>query len=193
MTGDAWGPFSWWRGPGLWQGWDKYSFLYFSFYLHKMLAGKHIIVIYSLRWIITFSLLLPSFSSMTLFSLSPTAAPHRPSKSPVVAGVQRTCFLLSPAMRKLLSHILGRAQGYGSVGWCLPDFFSLQILSTFISDKEFFFLANEISLCKIAPKGWSKQPQKTSWSAFILFLRIKFFVSHNGLLQWVLQTCCIVH
>ncbi|KAF6108823.1 hypothetical protein HJG60_005280 [Phyllostomus discolor] len=53
----------------------------------------------------------------------------------------------------------------------------------YMKDKEFFFLANEISLCKIAPKGWSKQPQKTSWSAFILFLRIKFFVSHNGLLQ----------
>ena len=42
----------------------------------------------------------------------------------------------------------------------------------------------ETRLCKIAPEGWSEQPQKkSSPNAFVLFLRIKFFVSHYGLLQ----------
>ncbi|XP_008063878.1 FERM and PDZ domain-containing protein 2-like, partial [Carlito syrichta] len=49
--------------------------------------------------------------------------------------------------------------------------------------KEFFFLENETRLCKIAPEGWSEQPQKTSMNTFTLFLRIKFFISHYGLLQ----------
>ncbi|XP_006917008.1 FERM and PDZ domain-containing protein 2 [Pteropus alecto] len=53
----------------------------------------------------------------------------------------------------------------------------------YLKGKEFFFLDNQITLCKIAPEGWSEQPQKTSSRAFTLFLRIKFYVSHYGLLQ----------
>ncbi|XP_060057907.1 FERM and PDZ domain-containing protein 2 [Erinaceus europaeus] len=50
--------------------------------------------------------------------------------------------------------------------------------------KEFFFLDNDTRLCKVAPEGWSEEPQKkTSWNTFTLFLRIKFFVSHCQLLQ----------
>ncbi|XP_032169024.1 FERM and PDZ domain-containing protein 2 isoform X1 [Mustela erminea] len=48
----------------------------------------------------------------------------------------------------------------------------------YMKGKEFFFLDNETRLCKIAPKGWSEQPQKKTFSnTFTLFLRIKFFVS----------------
>lgn len=69
----------------------------------------------------------------------------------------------------------------GLKGWCLSDCFSL---STFISGKEFFFLDNETRLCKIAPEGWSEQPQKkTSLNTFTLFLRIKFFISCCAQLQ----------
>ncbi|KAF6317212.1 FERM and PDZ domain containing 2 [Rhinolophus ferrumequinum] len=53
----------------------------------------------------------------------------------------------------------------------------------YLKGKEFFFLDNQTRLCKIAPEGWNKQSQKTSLRAFTLFLRIKFFVSHYGLLQ----------
>ncbi|XP_023563030.1 FERM and PDZ domain-containing protein 2 isoform X1 [Octodon degus] len=49
--------------------------------------------------------------------------------------------------------------------------------------KEFFFLDNETRLCKIAPEGWREQPLKTALVTFTLFLRIKFFVSHCGLLR----------
>nr|XP_023419256.1 FERM and PDZ domain-containing protein 2 isoform X2 [Cavia porcellus] len=48
--------------------------------------------------------------------------------------------------------------------------------------KEFFFLDNETRLCKVAPEGWREQSLKTSTVTFTLFLRIKFFVSHCGLL-----------
>ncbi|XP_055281936.1 FERM and PDZ domain-containing protein 2 isoform X2 [Moschus berezovskii] len=54
----------------------------------------------------------------------------------------------------------------------------------YMKGKEFFFLDAETRLCKIAPEGWSEQPQKkSSPNTFVLFLRIKFFVSHYGLLQ----------
>ncbi|KAM9618026.1 LOW QUALITY PROTEIN: FERM and PDZ domain-containing protein 2 [Trichechus inunguis] len=54
----------------------------------------------------------------------------------------------------------------------------------YLRGEEFFFLDNETRLCTVAPEGWSKHPQrKTSASVFTLFLRIKFFVSHVGLLQ----------
>ncbi|KFO33983.1 FERM and PDZ domain-containing protein 2 [Fukomys damarensis] len=48
---------------------------------------------------------------------------------------------------------------------------------------EFFFLDRETRLCKIASEDWREQPLKTSTDTFTLFLRIKFFVSHCGLLQ----------
>ncbi|XP_003801721.2 FERM and PDZ domain-containing protein 2 [Otolemur garnettii] len=53
----------------------------------------------------------------------------------------------------------------------------------YMKDKEFFFLDNETRLCTIAPEGWREQSPKTSMNTFTLFLRIKFFVSHYGLLQ----------
>uniref|UniRef100_A0A8D2ALS4 FERM and PDZ domain containing 2 n=1 Tax=Sciurus vulgaris TaxID=55149 RepID=A0A8D2ALS4_SCIVU len=53
----------------------------------------------------------------------------------------------------------------------------------YLKGKEFFFLDNETRLCKIAPEGWREQLLKTSMDTFTLFLRIKFFVSHCGLLQ----------
>ncbi|KAM9197864.1 LOW QUALITY PROTEIN: FERM and PDZ domain-containing protein 2 [Dugong dugon] len=60
----------------------------------------------------------------------------------------------------------------------------------YLRGKEFFLLDDETRLCKVAPEGWSKHPQrKTSASVFSLFLRIKFFVSHVGLLQQS-QTRC---
>ncbi|KAM6157203.1 LOW QUALITY PROTEIN: FERM and PDZ domain-containing protein 2 [Erethizon dorsatum] len=53
----------------------------------------------------------------------------------------------------------------------------------YVKGKEFFFLDNETRLCKIAPEGWREQPLKTSTVTVTLFLRIKFFISHCGLLQ----------
>ncbi|KAL0615822.1 FERM and PDZ domain-containing protein 2 [Plecturocebus cupreus] len=75
----------------------------------------------------------------------------------------------------------------GAVFNAVTSFASLEELTYFglayMKGKEFFFLDNETRLCKIAPEGWREQPQKTSTNTFILFLRIKFFVSHYGLLQ----------
>ncbi|KAM4851852.1 FERM and PDZ domain-containing protein 2-like [Thomomys bottae] len=53
----------------------------------------------------------------------------------------------------------------------------------YVKGKEFFFLDNETRLCKIAPEGRREQWLKTSLHTFTLFLRIKFFVGHCGLLQ----------
>ncbi|ELR52892.1 FERM and PDZ domain-containing protein 2, partial [Bos mutus] len=76
----------------------------------------------------------------------------------------------------------------GAVFSAIASFASLGELTYFglayMKGKEFFFLDAETRLCKIAPEGWSEQPQKkSSPNAFVLFLRIKFFVSHYGLLQ----------
>ncbi|XP_032122782.1 FERM and PDZ domain-containing protein 2 isoform X5 [Sapajus apella] len=75
----------------------------------------------------------------------------------------------------------------GAVFNAVTSFASLEELTYFglayMKGKEFFFLDHETRLCKIAPEGWREQPQKTSTNTFILFLRIKFFVSHYGLLQ----------
>ncbi|OBS78643.1 hypothetical protein A6R68_18973, partial [Neotoma lepida] len=48
---------------------------------------------------------------------------------------------------------------------------------------EFFFLDKETRLCKVAPEGWREQHPKASMDTLTLFLRIKFFVSHYGLLR----------
>ncbi|KAM5236491.1 FERM and PDZ domain-containing protein 2 [Ctenodactylus gundi] len=53
----------------------------------------------------------------------------------------------------------------------------------YVRGTEFFFLDNETRLCKVAPEGWREQPPKTPMDTFTLFLRIKFFVSHCGLLR----------
>uniref|UniRef100_A0A2K6UXU1 FERM and PDZ domain containing 2 n=1 Tax=Saimiri boliviensis boliviensis TaxID=39432 RepID=A0A2K6UXU1_SAIBB len=75
----------------------------------------------------------------------------------------------------------------GAVFNAVTSFANLEELTYFglayMKGKEFFFLDNETRLCKIAPEGWREQPQKTSTNTFVLFLRIKFFVSHYGLLQ----------
>ncbi|KAM5243506.1 LOW QUALITY PROTEIN: FERM and PDZ domain-containing protein 2 [Hipposideros larvatus] len=52
----------------------------------------------------------------------------------------------------------------------------------YLKGKELFFLDNETRLCKVAPEGWNEQSQRPP-RAFTLFLRIKLFVSHHGLLQ----------
>ncbi|XP_062943414.1 FERM and PDZ domain-containing protein 2 isoform X1 [Cynocephalus volans] len=75
----------------------------------------------------------------------------------------------------------------GAVFNAITSFANLGELTYFglayMKGKEFFFLDNETRLCKIAPEGWREQPQKTSTNTFMLFLRIKFFVSHFGLLR----------
>ncbi|XP_039089598.1 FERM and PDZ domain-containing protein 2-like [Hyaena hyaena] len=75
----------------------------------------------------------------------------------------------------------------GAVFSAVTSFVNLGELTYFglayMKDKEFFFLDNETRLCKIAPEGWSEQPQKTSSNTFTLFLRIKFFVSCCAQLQ----------
>uniref|UniRef100_A0A8C0E8T4 FERM and PDZ domain containing 2 n=1 Tax=Balaenoptera musculus TaxID=9771 RepID=A0A8C0E8T4_BALMU len=76
----------------------------------------------------------------------------------------------------------------GAVFSAVASFANLGELTYFglayMKGKEFFFLDAETRLCKIAPEGWSEQPQKkSSTDTFTLFLRIKFFVSHCGLLQ----------
>ncbi|XP_061046126.1 FERM and PDZ domain-containing protein 2-like [Eubalaena glacialis] len=76
----------------------------------------------------------------------------------------------------------------GAVFSAVASFANLGELTYFglayMKGKEFFFLDAETRLCKIAPEGWSELPQKkSSPDTFTLFLRIKFFVSHYGLLQ----------
>ncbi|XP_059889457.1 FERM and PDZ domain-containing protein 2-like [Delphinus delphis] len=76
----------------------------------------------------------------------------------------------------------------GAVFSAVASFANLGELTYFglayMKGKEFFFLDAETRVCKIAPEGWSEQPQKkSSPDTFTLFLRIKFFVSHYGLLQ----------
>ncbi|XP_078290629.1 FERM and PDZ domain-containing protein 2 isoform X3 [Panthera onca] len=76
----------------------------------------------------------------------------------------------------------------GAVFSAVMSFVNLGELTCFglayMKDKEFFFLDDETRLCKIAPEGWSEQPQKkASSNTFTLFLRIKFFVSCCAQLQ----------
>uniref|UniRef100_A0A2K5L0M1 FERM and PDZ domain containing 2 n=1 Tax=Cercocebus atys TaxID=9531 RepID=A0A2K5L0M1_CERAT len=75
----------------------------------------------------------------------------------------------------------------GAVFNAVTSFAKLEELTYFglayMKGKEFFFLDSETRLCKIAPEGWREQPQKTSTNTFTLFLRIKFFVGHYGMLQ----------
>nr|XP_034353879.1 FERM and PDZ domain-containing protein 2 isoform X3 [Arvicanthis niloticus] len=52
-----------------------------------------------------------------------------------------------------------------------------------LKDEEFFFLDMDTRLCKVAPEGWREQHPKGSMDTLTLFLRIKFFVSHYGLLR----------
>ncbi|XP_040603651.1 FERM and PDZ domain-containing protein 2 isoform X2 [Mesocricetus auratus] len=53
----------------------------------------------------------------------------------------------------------------------------------YMKGDEFFFLDKDTRLCKVAPEGWREQHPKGSMDTLTLFLRIKFFVSHYGLLR----------
>ncbi|XP_035305298.1 FERM and PDZ domain-containing protein 2 isoform X1 [Cricetulus griseus] len=53
----------------------------------------------------------------------------------------------------------------------------------YMKGEEFFFLDKDTRLCKVAPEGWREQHPKGSMDTLTLFLRIKFFVSHYGLLR----------
>eukprot|EP00073_Rattus_norvegicus_P053402 XP_017455786.1 PREDICTED: FERM and PDZ domain-containing protein 2 isoform X1 [Rattus norvegicus] len=53
----------------------------------------------------------------------------------------------------------------------------------YVKGEEFFFLEPNTRLCKVAPEGWREQQPKSSVDTLTLFLRIKFFVSHYGLLR----------
>ncbi|XP_050999289.1 FERM and PDZ domain-containing protein 2 [Acomys russatus] len=53
----------------------------------------------------------------------------------------------------------------------------------YVKGEEFFFLDTDTRLCKVAPEGWKEQHPKGSMDTLTLFLRIKFFVSHYGLLR----------
>ncbi|XP_032775252.1 FERM and PDZ domain-containing protein 2 [Rattus rattus] len=53
----------------------------------------------------------------------------------------------------------------------------------YVKGEEFFFLEPNTRLCKVAPEGWREQQPKGSVDTLTLFLRIKFFVSHYGLLR----------
>lgn len=53
----------------------------------------------------------------------------------------------------------------------------------YVKGEEFFFLDKDTRLCKVAPEGWREPYPKGSMDTLTLFLRIKFFVSHYGLLQ----------
>ncbi|XP_072312586.1 FERM and PDZ domain-containing protein 2 [Eucyclogobius newberryi] len=48
----------------------------------------------------------------------------------------------------------------------------------FIDDNEFFFVDNDTKISKVAPDSWKKVPTTT----FVLFFRVKFFVSEMALL-----------
>ena len=52
------------------------------------------------------------------------------------------------------------------------------ILSLFFSDNEFFFLDTDTKISKVAPDSWKKVPT----TPFILYFRVKFFVSDISLL-----------
>ncbi|XP_052046278.1 FERM and PDZ domain-containing protein 2-like [Apodemus sylvaticus] len=53
----------------------------------------------------------------------------------------------------------------------------------YVKGEEFFFLDMDTRLCKVAPEGWREPRPKGSVDTLTLFLRIKFFVSHYGLLR----------
>lgn len=75
----------------------------------------------------------------------------------------------------------GKSPRDESEGGALPIILPPNSIS--ISGEEFFFLDKDTRLCKVAPEGWREQHPKGSMDTLTLFLRIKFFVSHYGLLR----------
>lgn len=59
---------------------------------------------------------------------------------------------------------------------------SIQLISEDLSvpssDNEFFFVDNDTKISKVAPDGWKKVPTTT----FVLYFRVKFFVTDISLL-----------
>lgn len=53
-----------------------------------------------------------------------------------------------------------------------------QSFSVLSSDNEFFFVDNDTKISKVAPESWKKVPTTT----FVLYFRVKFFVSDISLL-----------
>lgn len=53
-----------------------------------------------------------------------------------------------------------------------------RVLSVLSLDNEFFFVDNDTKISKAAPDGWKKVPTTT----FVLFFRVKFFVTDISLL-----------
>lgn len=53
-----------------------------------------------------------------------------------------------------------------------------QSFSVLSSDNEFFFVDNDTKISKVAPDSWKKVPTTT----FVLYFRVKFFVSDISLL-----------
>ncbi|XP_072403590.1 tyrosine-protein phosphatase non-receptor type 13 isoform X2 [Chiloscyllium punctatum] len=69
------------------------------------------------------------------------------------------------------------------IGLVEHHFFSL----TYLKENEFFFVAPDCKLSKVAPEGWKEAKKKNRLTVnFILFLRIKFFVEDVGLIQHTL-------
>ncbi|KAF5921961.1 hypothetical protein HPG69_015411 [Diceros bicornis minor] len=109
---------------------------------------------------------------------------HLPGSVVVTAG-DLSVVLLSGQCLEVKCDITSTA---GAVFNAVMSFANLGELTYFglayMRGNEFFFLDTETRLCKIAPEGWSEQPRKkTSSNTLTLFLRIKFFVGHRGLLQ----------
>lgn len=53
-----------------------------------------------------------------------------------------------------------------------------EALSVLSLDNEFFFVDNDTKISKVAPDGWKKVPTTT----FVLYFRVKFFVTDISLL-----------
>ncbi|XP_038647680.1 tyrosine-protein phosphatase non-receptor type 13 isoform X9 [Scyliorhinus canicula] len=71
------------------------------------------------------------------------------------------------------------------IGLVEHHFFSL----AYLKENEFFFVASDCKLSKVAPEGWKEAKKKNRITAnFILFLRIKFFVEDVGIIQHTLTS-----
>ncbi|XP_072352385.1 tyrosine-protein phosphatase non-receptor type 13 isoform X14 [Scyliorhinus torazame] len=71
------------------------------------------------------------------------------------------------------------------IGLVEHHFFSL----AYLKENEFFFVASDCKLSKVAPEGWKEAKKKNRITAnFILFLRIKFFVDDVGIIQHTLTS-----
>ncbi|XP_048390119.1 tyrosine-protein phosphatase non-receptor type 13 isoform X3 [Stegostoma tigrinum] len=69
------------------------------------------------------------------------------------------------------------------IGLVEHHFFSL----AYLKENEFFFVAPDCKLSKVAPEGWKEAKKKNRITVnFILFLRVKFFVEDVGLIQHTL-------